>query len=159
MEANEWNRIKRSVRLRFPYAHWITTEALATWLTDPDRPLPILLDVRTREEWNVSHLPGARLIDPQANPDMVLRYIAKDTPLVVYSSIGHRSAVFGARARDLGFKNVVVLEGSIFQWGNERRPLISEDGSRAAKVHPYNPFWVELLDDEVCAPFYQTQAV
>jgi rhodanese-related sulfurtransferase len=40
------------------------TRELADWLEDRHRQPPVLLDVRTLEEWNVSHLARARRIDP-----------------------------------------------------------------------------------------------
>jgi hypothetical protein len=43
------------------------------------------------------------------------------------------------------------LEGSIFQWANEHRPLV-RDGQRETRVHPYNAVWGRLLAPEVRAP-------
>ena len=151
MKNNDWNMLKRSVRNRFPRVSWITTEELARWLSDGNRKQPALFDVRTSEEWNVSHLPGAVRVEPNATAESVLRDIPAETSLVLYSSIGHRSAAFATRLIEAGFKNVVALEGSIFQWANERRPLVDGDGAPASIVHPYNPFWIGLLADDVRA--------
>jgi hypothetical protein len=55
------------------------------------------------------------------------------------------------RLRAAGFNHVQNLEGSIFQWANERRPLV-RDGTRVTRVHPYSKFWGRLLADGVRAP-------
>jgi hypothetical protein len=55
----QWFLLKASLRTQFPQVRWITTRDLAAWLEDRHRQPPVLLDVRTVDEWNVSHLPGA----------------------------------------------------------------------------------------------------
>ncbi len=40
---------------------------------------------------------------------------------------------------------VVNLDGSIFEWANEGRPL---DGDEAGGVHPYNRVWGQALRGE-----------
>src|SRR3954464_2682293 len=63
----DWFLLKKSLRHKFTNVEWITTNDLADWLANNRRPAPVLLDVRTEEEWNVSHLPGARRVDPSAS--------------------------------------------------------------------------------------------
>jgi len=62
--AFQWALLRASLHSQFPQVQWITTRELADWLEDRHRPPPPLLDVRTVEEWNVSHLPMARRVDP-----------------------------------------------------------------------------------------------
>jgi rhodanese-related sulfurtransferase len=78
---------------------WITTRELADWLEDRHRPPPVLLDVRTVEEWNVSHLPGARRVDLGACAEMALPGAARDVPVVTYCAVGYRSTEFTTRLR------------------------------------------------------------
>jgi len=59
--------LKRSLRNRFANLDWITTGELSEWLSDESREPPILLDVPTSAEWNISHSPGAQLVDPKAS--------------------------------------------------------------------------------------------
>ena len=73
----DWFLLKRSLRSKFGDEHWITTQQLADWLADKKRPAPVLLDVRTPAEWKVSHLPGARRVDPQADAQTAAGKIAK----------------------------------------------------------------------------------
>lgn len=147
----EWFVLKQSLRHRFPRVEWITTEQLADWLANEKRQPPILLDVRTGEEWNVSHLPGARRVDPNAPLEQVVSGLPKETPIVTYCAVGYRSGELATKLRAAGFTHVWNLEGSIFQWANERRPLVREDET-ATTVHPYSRLWGRLLTDDVRAP-------
>jgi rhodanese-related sulfurtransferase len=151
LRSIDWFLLKKSLRARFTKIEWIATGELADWLANKGRPAPVLLDVRTPEEWNVSHLPGARRVDPNASVETAAAGLSKETPIVTYCAVGYRSGEMADRLRAAGFSNVHNLEGSIFQWANEHRPLVHE-GERVSIVHPYNTFWGRLLNDDVRAP-------
>ena len=153
----EWFILKQSLRHRFPKVQWITTAQLADWLANKQRQSPVLLDVRAEEEWKVSHLPGARRADPNAPVEEVISGIPKETPIVTYCAVGYRSGALATKLREAGFSNVWNLEGSIFQWANERRPLVRED-QPVDTVHPYSNLWGRLLIDEVRAPLDVSRA-
>jgi rhodanese-related sulfurtransferase len=133
---------------KFPSVRWITTGELATWLADSTRSQPLLLDARTEPEYDVSHLAGARRIDPIRPLLKHMEAFARDTPIVVYCSAGYRSSRVSRWLGRQGFTNVRNLEGSLFAWANEGRPMVSETGA-AKEVHPYNEFWGRLLKAEV----------
>jgi 3-mercaptopyruvate sulfurtransferase SseA len=76
--------------------------------------------------------------------------LPKETPIVTYCAVGYRSGETADRLRAAGFTNVHNLEGSIFQWANEHRPLVREQ-EHVSQVHPYNVFWGRLLNDDVRA--------
>src|SRR4051812_35612780 len=76
--------LERRIAREFPGARGLTTAELAAWLADPARPRPLLLDVRTPEEFVVSHLAGARRIDPAAPDLSSLAELPRDTPIVTY---------------------------------------------------------------------------
>ncbi len=40
------------------------------------------------------------------------------------------------------------IEGSIFKWVNEGRPIVDNEGEKAGKVHCYNAMFGLLLEDE-----------
>jgi rhodanese-related sulfurtransferase len=151
MRSIDWFLLKKSLRHRFPKVEWISTQELADLLADKSRPAPLLLDVRTPEEWSVSHLPGARRVDPNASVESVTAGLPKETPIVTYCAVGYRSGDMATRLRAAGFTNVRNLEGSIFEWANEHRPLV-RDGQRVSTVHPYSALWGRLLADDVRAP-------
>ena len=151
LRSVDWFLLKKSLRHKFAKVEWISTAELADWLAKKGQGAPVLLDVRTPEEWSVSHLPGARRIEPGATAEVAAAGLAKETPIVTYCAVGYRSGEMAERLRAAGFTNVRNLEGSIFQWANEHRQLVHENES-VIQVHPYNGFWGRLLNDDVRAP-------
>lgn len=137
-----WKLMNSKIQSEFPKVKRITTDELADWLQNPKRPQPLLLDVRTPAEFDVSHLQGAQRIDPDAKAPFPLPH---DRPIVTYCSVGYRSAALAKRLREAGYKDVQNLQGSIFQWANEGRPVY-RDGKPVSKVHPYNGIWGRLLE-------------
>jgi 3-mercaptopyruvate sulfurtransferase SseA len=71
--------------------------------------------------------------------------LPKDTAIVVYSSVGYRSARLAHWLAGQGYTNVRNLSGSIFQWANEDRPVF-RDGRPTMEVHPYDRRWGLLLE-------------
>ena len=143
-----WSLINSKIRREFPDVPRISTSDLAARLGNA-KEKPLLLDVRTKAEFDVSHLAGARRVEPGADPKTFS--LPKDKAIVTYCSVGYRSAAFAKKLRDSGFARVENLEGSIFRWANENRPLVHEDVP-TDKVHPYNILWGMLLDQSRRAP-------
>jgi len=139
--------MKKLVRTRFPSVQQLSTEALSARLKGDGKQVPVLLDVRTKAEFEVSHLPGARRVDPEAKAADVLPMLEKNRPVVTYCSVGYRSSAMADRLRKAGVTDVSNLEGSIFQWANEGRP-IEAGGKPASKVHPYNGTFGKMLDSQ-----------
>lgn len=129
------NLLKLWIRLKFPTVRSLSTQDLDRWLADPSQKPPILLDTRTAEEFAVSHLKSAQ---------QEVSCLPKDASIVVYCSIGYRSARYAEALRQQGFTDVQNLAGSIFQWANEGRPLYRGE-QRTHKVHAYNAQWGKLL--------------
>ena len=84
----DWFLLKKSLRHKFANVEWISTSDLADWLANKQRPAPVLLDVRTPEEWDVSHLSGARRIEPGASADKAASNSLCLTPRIVRESRG-----------------------------------------------------------------------
>ncbi|MSU33957.1 MAG: sulfurtransferase [Pedosphaera sp.] len=142
--------MKRLVRSRFPGVRQLSTTELAAWLSDSNRPSPLLLDVREVPEFAVSHLPGARNVAPSATAAEAMPATEKERAVVVYCSVGYRSSDMANRLQSAGFTNVLNLEGSIFQWANEGR-LLQSNGIATQRVHPYNAKFGQLLKPELRA--------
>ncbi|MEA3208279.1 MAG: hypothetical protein QOE70_1336 [Chthoniobacter sp.] len=138
--------MKKLVRARFPNVPQMSTEELSALLKDARKPPPLLLDVRTQAEFDVSHLPGARRVDPEAKAAEVLPLLEKNRAVVTYCSVGYRSSAMADRLRKAGVTQVSNLEGSIFQWANEGRVLEAK-GTPTGKVHPYNATFGRMLDE------------
>ena len=136
-----WMALRQVLRWKFPEVRRISTRNLATSLQDGSHSALLLLDARTPSEYALSHLPNAQRVDFDSDPSRQLGGIAKDRSIVVYCSVGYRSAIFAGKLQAAGFRDVRNLEGSIFEWINENRPLA--DG--AVKVHPYNRAWGWLV--------------
>lgn len=145
-----WTAVHRMIEADFPSVSTITTDSLATRLADSTAKQPILLDTRSPEEYAVSHLPGARRVDPNATTFPGLDTLSRNTPIVVYCSVGYRSARITSRLQESGFTNVANLKGSVFRWANEGRPVVRNDTPVRA-VHPYNRTWGTLLNEDLRA--------
>lgn len=107
----------------------------------------ILLDIREADEFAISHIAGARRIDPEMSTEILLTLLPKDLTdktIIMYCSVGRRSSALAARAKAhllaKGAADIVNLEGGIFGWHNEKRPLTSASGS-TDYIHPYNDYW------------------
>ena len=134
---------------QYPNVAWVTADELAMKL-DSATPTPVVVDVRTADEYSVSRIPGAVRLDPD-EPDLSALPPPDGREVVVYCSLGYRSAAAIARLRGAGYPTVSNLDGGIFGWANERRAL--ENGRGAARrVHPYDDHWGQALDPAVKAP-------
>ncbi len=144
----EWAPLKKEIRSKFPTVKHISTEDLAVWLDSADSTKPVLLDVRNPEEFAVSHLKNAKLSASEKQAFKAIQNLESNHPIVVYCSVGYRSSRLAAKLQARGFKNVRNLEGSIFQWANEGRPVYSKEDS-VRQVHPYDNQWGQLLNKEL----------
>ena len=108
---------------------------------------PIILDAREREEYEVSHIKGARYIGYKKFDESQINDIPKDANIVLYCSIGYRSEKLGERLQKAGFKNVHNLYGSIFEWVNQGNPVVDKDGKPTKKLHTYNRNWSQWVEE------------
>jgi rhodanese-related sulfurtransferase len=85
---------------------------------------PLLLDVRTPEEFAAGRVPGAVNIPHTELPARLgeLRPGAREREVVVYCERGGRAETAEAVLRTAGFSNVRHLEGDMRAWRNEQRP-------------------------------------
>lgn len=144
MSELSWLVVKQAIRARFPEVRQLSTQVLADWLEQFDIQPPLLLDTRTPEEYAVSHLSNAIFLNyKQPDWSMVAEY-PLDTPIVTYCSVGYRSSAIAHQLHQRGYTQTMNLEGSIFQWFNEGRPVYQQ-GQVVQCVHPYNAFWGGLL--------------
>ena len=85
-----------------------------------------------------------------SNTRMALEASDPGRTVVVYCSVGYRSSRLAEKLRARGIENVFNLEGSLFQWANEGRPLYRGD-ERVYEAHPYDDEWGQLLDRRLWA--------
>ena len=60
VRAETFDSVKHAVRKKFPTVRQISPAELAAWLADTNRAQPLLVDVRDKEEFAISHLRGAK---------------------------------------------------------------------------------------------------
>ena len=138
-----WADVEERIREAFPGAPSLDTAALAALMRDPARPL-VLLDVREPEEFAVSHLRGAVRVASPEHAAALVESVPEGATVVAYCSVGYRSARLVEDLRGRGLANVHNLDGSIFRWANEDRPLF-RDSAPARHVHPFDETWGVLL--------------
>lgn len=94
----------------------LTPEAAKTRLEE--NPDAILLDVRTQEEYDGGHIPGAVCFpNEDIQPELPLPF-EKDAEILVYCRSGRRSAEAAGKLADMGCTNVADF-GGIQNWPYE----------------------------------------
>lgn len=121
----------------------IKTEQLKKKLSDSQK--PVLLDTRSPEEYQVSHLPGAIFIDYDHFEPKDVISINKNADVVVYCTVGARSEKIGEKLLEMGFANVQNLYGGIFQWVNEDGAIVNKKNQPTDSVHTYSWLWSHWL--------------
>ncbi|GEM_PF-1694550 len=132
--SNQLTRLVLELRKDFPEVNHLSIEDFLA--TDDGA---ILVDVRTAEEFQISRIPGAIHIDDR-NKLLAFATEHANESIVLYCSVGLRSSEAARFLRNHGFEKVANLEGSIFKWINEERPLVNDQGPTKI-VHPYNSYW------------------
>lgn len=139
-----WESVFAWIQRDWPGVPQMTAAELARRLGN-EKERPVVIDTRAREEYAVSHLPGAVWAETPAQIRAALSGVPKDREVVLYCSVGVRSSKAAATLMRDGRSNVANLRGSIFQWANEGR-AVERDGQPTTSVHPYSRKWGELLD-------------
>ncbi|WP_431472279.1 rhodanese-like domain-containing protein [Nonlabens sp. SCSIO 43208] len=118
---------------------YITVDTLSNNLSDY-----ILLDTRTRAEFEVSHLPNAIWVG-QFFKSSRIENLDKSQKVVVYCSIGVRSENYGEKLLEQGFKTVYNLQGGLFTWFDAGYKVVDLNGNTTHKVHTYSKKWSEYI--------------
>ncbi|XP_076824903.1 uncharacterized protein LOC143470567 [Clavelina lepadiformis] len=161
------------IRKRFSTAPQMSTEEFySMWIKANNRDTleaekVLLLDIRKKEEYEVSKISGAVWINAGCNLEENMTVVndlikqnsnttgAENLIVVAYCSLGYRSSqligqlkekkmqMSGPHLETVKFYN---LEGSIFKWANENKPLVLPDNTTSTSfVHPFNSLWGKLL--------------
>jgi rhodanese-related sulfurtransferase len=146
LRAIAWTLIKWIIHFKFSTIRYISTKELAKNLTKSDVEKPCLIDARTPEEYEVSHLLDARLAPSDTHElSCWMNNLTNSAFIVTYCSVGYRSAVLAQQLQKIGYTEVYNLDGSIFEWFNEGQPVYK--GKQIVnQVHPFNQIWSFLLD-------------
>ncbi len=149
-DESELMSIHEDIVADYEEVEHMTADAVLALLPDER----VIFDVREPQEFAVSHIAGAIRLDPGITAEaFVERYseMLDNRTVIFYCSVGRRSSMLSQRLDDtiaergaIGSYNLV---GGIFQWRNEQRPLVDNDGETQA-VHPYNRYWGRLVTDK-----------
>lgn len=146
LSCHQLDEIMAQLEEKYTTVNHIETERAAQWLAR--FPNTIVLDIREEEEFAVSHLRNAYHVPPNTSLKQVVSTVLKDVSpeetIIVYCSVGFRSAEFAQKLAAIGYQNVYNLKGSVFAWVNEGRPVY-QGNKRVNKVHPFNEKWGGLL--------------
>lgn len=115
---------------------------------EAERSSYLVFDTRQKEEYDVSHIPGADFLGYKEFDEERLAGTPKDAKIVLYCSIGYRSEKIAQRLQSLGYQNVFNLYGSIFEWANRSFPLEDKSGNATQQVHTYNKAWSKWVDGQ-----------
>lgn len=144
--AADWPGMKKMIREKFPEVRQIPPAKLSEWLTQSQPPL--LFDARAPKEYAVSHLLNAQPAENEQQALNQLKDTPKDRQIVIYCSVGYRSSVLAQQLQQAGFTNVFNLEGSIFEWANEGRPVY-QGNQKVKTVHPFDQKWGKYLNRDL----------
>lgn len=77
-----------------------------------------IIDARTREEYEIGHVPDALLLDPELTFEALDSW-PKDAPVVFYSNTGKRGLEKASFFMAYGFTNVRNMAGGLQAWTDE----------------------------------------
>jgi len=130
---------------KFSGVESVSTDAFRKCMdaTNADSPL-LIVDTRGKDEFALSRIKGAIHLPVDAKKEDVTDFLEENikkgvpTKVVCYCAVGYRSSIMVEKINKIGLENVKAfnLEGSIFKWANEDKPL---EGSEF--VHPFSPMW------------------
>lgn len=106
-----------------------------------------LLDTRSKEEFEVSHIRNARWVGYDDFRKAELKSIPKDAYVVLYCTVGYRSEKIGEKLQEMGYSNVHNVYGSILKWKNEGYPVVNQKGEATEKVHTYSQKYAKWLEN------------
>ncbi|MFM2398591.1 MAG: putative adenylyltransferase/sulfurtransferase MoeZ [Pseudomonadota bacterium] len=151
LAAPTWPDIKRLIQARFAGVAHIDKTRLHTW---PAQTPVLLLDVRAAHEFALSHVHTAvhtPTLTQAHNAVQHFRATAPQGAVVLYCSVGYRSAHMAQALRRQGVTAVYNLEGGIFEWANANLPVV-QGRQRAQFVHPFDKHWGGLLRADLHPP-------
>jgi len=100
----------------------------------------VLLDTRTRAEYEVSRIQGARFVGYESFDTTAVEDLPRDTAIIAYCAVGYRSERVAERLKQMGFTNVGNLYGGIFEWKNRDLTVVTDSGA-TERIHAYNKTW------------------
>jgi rhodanese-related sulfurtransferase len=101
---------------------------------------PTILDVRSQEEFQVSHIDQAIRFIPE-----ILEDVNPQEPVLVYCTASVRSNSLASALRDLGFSQIYEIKGGLLHWKNKGNELVNMEGKTTDSLHTYNAILAPFL--------------
>jgi rhodanese-related sulfurtransferase len=149
-QASPLAAVEADVKKAFPNVAVMPTADLEA-IEKSGQPV-VLLDARSDAEFAVSRIEGAQRVDPSMSATQFKDAFGADLKgrkVVVYCAVGGRSSTLASRidrvAKEAGADGVYSLQGGIFRWHNEKRPLVGPVGA-TNEVHPFSANAARLIE-------------
>ena len=118
VNVNVWSDVKNKQDIKkeaIAKAPHVSTQQLSGYLSAEED--FVLLDVRTEEEYEAGHIKGAQWF-PRGKLEYYIQELIKepDSKIVLYCRTGGRSALATLTLKDMGYTNVVDLDGGFKKW-------------------------------------------
>lgn len=153
-----WSVLYALIERRFPDTPTVEAKQVRRW---QERDEVLLIDVRTPEEFAVSHLQGAQNWTTFAEIEAGIEQLPPHAHVVLYCSVGYRSAklvrALGELSENTKHPQLYNLRGSIFAWVNQGNSVYRQE-REVRLVHPYNETWGSLLRSDYHPASYETPA-
>lgn len=106
-----------------------------------------ILDSRELNEYQVSHIEAALLVGfDKFSMDSISELVGnKNTPIVVYCTLGIRSEVIADKLIKAGYNNVKNLYGGICEWSNKDFKVIDSTQTATKNIHTFSEEWSKWL--------------
>ena len=106
----------------------------------------VVLDSRGLIEFKVSHIKGAILVGyDDFKLSSLPNSMDKNTPLVVYCTLGVRSGVIANELIERGYRDVKNLYGGISEWKNKDYVVVDSTQTPTENIHIYSKKWGKWL--------------
>ena len=84
---------------------------------------PLILDVRSAEEFHQGHIPGAINISYEKLPQDQQLNAYKEQDIIIYCRSGRRAQIASQVLQEKGFKQLITLNGHMIAWQQLHYPL------------------------------------
>ncbi|GLC34079.1 hypothetical protein PLESTF_000171800 [Pleodorina starrii] len=122
----------------------VTAQVLHDWLLQAqasEAPAPLLVDVRTPAEQQVSMLPGPDAVTQREFEERGPEAF-RGRRIVCYCTAGYRSGLFADKSRRSHGLDTYNLRGGILAWTQAGYPLTDpRDGAPTRRVHVFSKDW------------------
>jgi len=123
-EVKSKQEIKSEAKSKAPH---ISSQQLSNYLSQDEDFL--LLDIRTQEEFEAGHIKGSHWF-PRGKLEYYIQDLTVDPDrrIVLYCRTGGRSALATLTLKDMGYNNVVDLDGGFKEWITEGNTFFNLHG-------------------------------